>query len=86
MVDLGLRCSLNVDFKDFSVSPTYIAVPSSHLILYTGPTTFYLLIISLGFTNNCLRTDRTNKPVRSQRKLFILGISVVYCVDYKTDR
>ena len=38
MVELGLRCSLNLDFKDLSVSPTYVTSHSSHLILYTCPT------------------------------------------------
>ena len=40
-------------FRDLSVSPTYTASHSSHLILYTGPTTFFLLTGSFGFTNNC---------------------------------
>ena len=39
VVELGLRCSLNLAFSDLSVSPTYVASHSSHLILYTGPTT-----------------------------------------------
>ena len=30
-VELGLQCSLNLDFRDLSISPTYVA---SHLILY----------------------------------------------------
>ena len=53
LVELSLRCSLNLDFRDLSVSPTYVASHSSHLILYTGPTTFSLLIGSLGLTNSC---------------------------------
>ena len=52
VVELGLRCSLNLAFSDLSVSPTYVASHSSHLILYTGPTTFFLSTGSLGFTNS----------------------------------
>ena len=33
VVELGLRCSLNLDFRDLSVSPTYVASHFSHLIL-----------------------------------------------------
>ena len=33
-VELGLWCSLNLDFRDLFVSPTYIASHSSHLILH----------------------------------------------------
>ena len=47
MVELGLRCLSNLDFRDHSVSPTYVASHSSHLILYTGPTTFSLSTGSL---------------------------------------
>ena len=54
MVELGLQCSLSLDFRDLTLSPTYVASHSSHLILYTGPTRFSLLTGSLGFTNNCL--------------------------------
>ena len=39
--------------QDLSVSPTYTASHSSHLILYIGPTTLSLLTRSFGFTNNC---------------------------------
>ena len=53
VVELGLWCSLNLDFKDLSVSPTYVASHSSHLILHTGSTTFSLLTRSIGCTNNC---------------------------------
>ena len=52
VVELGLRCSLNLDFRDLSVSPTYVASHFSHLILYTGPTTFSLSTGSLGLTNS----------------------------------
>ena len=52
-VELGLRFSLNHDFRDLSISPTYVISHSSHFILYTGPTTLSLLTGSLGFTNNC---------------------------------
>ena len=52
VMELGLQCSLNLDFRDLSVSPTYIASHSSHLILYTGPTTFSLSTWSLGLTNS----------------------------------
>ena len=53
VVKLGRRCSLNLAFRDLSVSPTYTASYSSHLILYTGLTTFSLFTGSFGFTNNC---------------------------------
>ena len=53
VVELGRRCSPNLAFRDLSVSPTYIASHSSHLIFYIGPTTFSLLTGSFGFTNNC---------------------------------
>ena len=52
VVELGLRCSLNLAFSYLSVSPTYVASHSSHLILYTGPTTFSLSTVSLSFTNS----------------------------------
>ena len=52
VVELGIQCSLNLDFRDLSVSPTYVASHSSHLILYTGPTTFSLSTGSLGLTNS----------------------------------
>ena len=54
VVQLGYQCSLNLTFRDLAVSPTYTASHSSHLILYTGPTMFSLLIGAFGFTNNCL--------------------------------
>ena len=52
VVELGLRCSLNLDFRDLSVSLMYVASYSSHLILYTSPTTFSLSTGSLGLTNS----------------------------------
>ena len=52
VVELGLQCLLNLDFRDLSVSSMYVASYSSHLILYRGPTTFSLLTGSLGFKNN----------------------------------
>ena len=54
MVELGRECSLNLAFRDLSVSPTYTTSHSSHLILYTGPTTFSLHMGFFGFANNCL--------------------------------
>ena len=55
VIELGFRCSLNLDFRDLSVSPMCVASHYSQLILYTAPTTFSLLIGSFGFTNNCRR-------------------------------
>ena len=52
MLELGFRCSLNLDFSYLSVFPTYVASHSSHLILYTGPTTFSLPTGSLCLTNS----------------------------------
>ena len=49
------RYSLSLAFRDLSVSPTYTASQPSHLILYTGPATFFFFYMgSLCFTNNCL--------------------------------
>ena len=47
MIEQGL------DFRGLSVSPTYVASHSPHLISYAGPTTFSLLTESLGFTKKC---------------------------------
>ena len=55
MVELILPCLLNLNFRDLSVSSTYIASHPSRLVLYTDPTTFPLTTGSLGFTNNCFR-------------------------------
>ena len=53
VVELGRRCSLNLAFRDLSVSPMYTTSHSSHLILYISPTTFSLLTGSFSFTNYC---------------------------------
>ena len=55
VVELGRRCSLNLVFRDLSVSPTYTASHSSHMILYTSPN--YVL-----FTHGILRFHQQLSP------------------------
>ena len=43
VVELGILCLLNLDFRDISVSPKYIASHSSHFTLHAGPTAFSFL-------------------------------------------
>ena len=52
MVEMGLWCSLNLDFRDLAISPTCATSHSSYLILYTSPTMSSLLTGSFGFINN----------------------------------
>ena len=68
VVELGRRCSRNLAFRDLSVLPTCTTSHSSHLILYTDPTTFSLLTGSFGFTNNCLSVCILNQQTHRDNR------------------